>query len=237
MASETQSKLEEFESLLGYTFKSPDLLTEALTHPSYQAGQTLVRNNQRLEFLGDSILGAVLSSWLFHRFDNQDEGQLSRKKALLARGKLLGEIGRDLNLEFFLMVAKSEKDAHGRLRISALEDAFEALIGAVFLDGGYDAAEKLISNWESKLLQTISADQHMFNPKGKLQEFVQSELKGTKISYKLVKQSGPSHRRKFMIDLYLGNKKISSGSGMSKKAAEEIAAVEAIKKLDFQLKE
>ena len=77
----------------------------------------------------------------------------------------------------------------------------------------------------------------MFNPKGKLQEFVQSELKGTKISYRLVKQSGPSHRRKFMIDLYLGNKKISSGSGMSKKAAEEIAAVEAIKKLDFQLKE
>ena len=129
------------------------------------------------------------------------------------------------------MVAKSERDKHGRLRDSAIEDALEAIIGAIFLDGGYDAASALILKWEDRFLHAITIDHGMFNPKARLQEFVQSELKGTKIIYKIAKQSGPDHCREFVIDLYLGKEKISSGTGLSKKLAEENAAVEAINKL------
>ena len=226
-----EEQFKKVESLLGYAFTSPNLLAEALTHPSYQGVHPQCKHNQRLEFLGDSVLGAVISSWLYCRFQNDNEGKLSRKKALLSSGKLLGEIGRDLNLESFLRVARSERDQHGKVRDSALEDALEAIIGAVFLDGGYDAASALILKWEDRFLHAIAFDHGMFNPKGRLQEFVQSEFKGTKILYKIAKQSGPDHRREFIIDLYLGEEKISSGAGLSKKLAEENAAVEAINKL------
>ena len=229
----TEGQLEELESSLCYSFDSPTLLVEALTHPSYQGLHPECKHNQRLEFLGDSVLGSVISSWLYCQFENHDEGKLSRKKALLARGKLLGEIGRDLNLESFLRVSKSEKDEHGRLRNSALEDALEAIIGAVFLDGGYDAVSAFILKWKDRFLLAIALDHATFNPKGRLQEFVQSELKGSKIFYKLAKQSGPDHRREFIVDLYLEKEKISSGIGTSKKAAEENAAVEAISKLSL----
>jgi ribonuclease-3 len=229
----TEGQLEELESSICYSFASPALLVEALTHPSFQGLHPECKHNQRLEFLGDSVLSTVISSWLYRQFESHDEGKLSRKKALLARGKLLGEIGRGLNLESFLRVAKSEKDEHGRLRDSALEDALEAIIGAVFLDDGFIAAEQMILQWEDKFCQAIALDQEMFNPKGKLQEFVQSKFKGTKIFYKLAKQSGPDHRREFIIDLYLGKEKISSGSGLSKKAAEENAAVKGIDKLSL----
>jgi ribonuclease-3 len=228
-----EEKINELEPLLKYTFTSKPLLDEALTHPSLQGLHPECKHNQRLEFLGDSILGAVISSWLYEEFQDNNEGKLSEKKALLARGKLLCEIGKDLQLDLFLKAAKSERNKQGNLRESALEDAVEAIIGAVFLDGGFIAAEQVILQWENKFLQAIALDQEMFNPKGKLQEFVQSKFKGTKISYKLAKQSGPDHRREFVIELYLGNEKVSSGSGMSKKAAEENAAVEAIGKLSL----
>jgi len=229
----SEEKINELEPLLKYTFTSKPLLDEALTHPSLQGLHPECKHNQRLEFLGDSILGAVISSWLYEEFQDNNEGKLSEKKALLARGKLLCEIGKDLQLDLFLKAAKSERNKQGNLRESALEDGVEAIIGAVFLDGGFIAAEQLILQWENKFLQAIALDQEMFNPKGKLQEFVQSKFKGTKIFYKLAKQSGPDHRREFVIELYLGNEKVSSGSGMSKKAAEENAAVEAIGKLSL----
>ena len=229
----SEEKIYELESLLKYTFTSKPLLDEALTHPSLQGLHPECKHNQRLEFLGDSILGAVISSWLYEEFQDNNEGKLSEKKALLARGKLLCEIGKDLQLDLFLKAAKSERNKQGNLRESALEDGVEAIIGAVFLDGGFIAAEQVILQWENKFLQAIASDQEMFNPKGKLQEFVQSKFKGTKIFYKLAKQSGPDHRREFVIELYLGNEKVSSGSGMSKKAAEENAAVEAINKLSL----
>ena len=229
----SEEKINELEPLLKYTFTSKPLLDEALTHPSLQGLHPECKHNQRLEFLGDSILGAVISSWLYEEFQDNNEGKLSEKKALLARGKLLCEIGKDLQLDLFLKAAKSERNKQGNLRESALEDGVEAIIGAVFLDGGFIAAEQLILQWENKFLQAIALDQEMFNPKGKLQEFVQSKFKGTKIFYKLAKQSGPDHRREFVIELYLGKENISSGIGMSKKAAEENAAVEAINKLSL----
>jgi len=229
----SEEKINELELLLKYTFTSKPLLDEALTHPSLQGLHPECKHNQRLEFLGDSILGAVISSWLYEEFEDNNEGKLSEKKALLARGKLLCEIGKDLQLDLFLKAAKSERNKQGNLRESALEDGVEAIIGAVFLDGGFIAAEQVILQWENKFLQAIALDQEMFNPKGKLQEFVQAKFKGTKIFYKLAKQSGPDHRREFVIELYLGKENISSGIGMSKKAAEENAAVEAINKLSL----
>lgn len=229
---DTVRKYAKLESLLGYAFHSYTLLEEALTHPSIQIQAATKKHNQRLEFLGDSILGAVLSSWLCQQFPDQDEGKLSQKKALLASGRHLAEIARGIKLDSFLNAARSERDEDGGLRDSALGDALEAIIGAVFLDGGYDSAVKLILKWEKTFLQTITSDHGIFNPKGRIQEFVQSKFQGTRISYKLVKQTGPDHRRQFQIDLYLNSEKISSGSGLSKKAAEEMAATEALKKLD-----
>ena len=229
----SEEKINELEPLLKYTFTSKSLLNEALTHPSFLGLQSGCKHNQRLEFLGDAILGAIISAWLYKEFEDNNEGKLSEKKALLARGKLLCEIGKDLQLDLFLKAAKSERNKQGNLRESALEDGVEAIIGAVFLDGGFIAAEQMVLQWEDKFCQAIALDQEMFNPKGKLQEFVQSKFKGTKIFYKLAKQSGPDHRREFVIELYLGNEKVSSGSGMSKKAAEENAAVEAIDKLSL----
>jgi ribonuclease-3 len=169
-----EEKINELEPLLKYTFTSKPLLDEALTHPSLQGLHPECKHNQRLEFLGDSILGAVISSWLYEEFQDNNEGKLSEKKALLARGKLLCEIGKDLQLDLFLKAAKSERNKQGNLRESALEDGVEAIIGAVFLDGGFIAAEQVILQWENKFLQAIALDQEMFNPKGKLQEFVQA---------------------------------------------------------------
>lgn len=229
-------KYAELEVFLGYAFHSHRLLEEALTHPSVHSQAATKRHNQRLEFLGDSILGAVLSAWLCQKFPEQDEGKLSRKKALLARGKHLAEIARGIKLDLYLDVAISERDLDGRLRDSALEDALEAIIGAVFLDGGYDSVVKLILKWEKSFLKTIAADHGMFNPKGQIQEFVQSKLQGTRISYKVVKQTGPDHRRQFQVELHFDSEKVSCGFGLSKKAAEEMAATEALKKLDPILK-
>jgi ribonuclease-3 len=227
-------ELDSLQERLGYHFHSPDLLKEALTHPSLQDKGVCKDHNQRLEFLGDSILGALLASWLFESFPKEDEGKLSRKKSMLARGEHLTKIARKLELHLYILAGKSERMDSQELRDSALEDALEAIIGAIFLDGGYGEACKVVMQWESTFYQSIEAGSGNFNPKGRLQEYVQSNMPGTRISYKIIRQSGPDHKKTFHVGVTLAGESMGFGSGPSKKSAEEQAAVNALASLDNQ---
>lgn len=217
------------EQTIGYEFKNPDLLIEALTHPSFDTSKSGSRNNQRMEFLGDSVLGCVLANWLFKTFPDLPEGELSKRKSLLARGVNLAVIARKINLQDYLIIGKSERISKGNLRQSVLEDAFEALIGAIFLDSDYLTAEKAILNWQDLFIAAIKDTGSDFNPKGKLQELLQSQLDCPKVSYHLMKQSGPDHQKKFQIEVRVNGETIATGEGPSKKMAEEQAAKSALK--------
>lgn len=227
-------ELDSLQQRLGYLFHSPDLLKEALTHPSLQDKGACKDHNQRLEFLGDSVLGAILASWLFESFPNEDEGKLSRKKAMLARGEHLTKIARNLELHLYILAGKSERMDSQELRDSVLEDALEAIIGAIFLDGGYADVSKVVMQWESTFYQSIEAGSGNFNPKGRLQEYIQSNMPGARISYQVIKQSGPDHKKTFHIGVTLAGKSMGFGTGPSKKSAEEQAAVNALATLGGQ---
>jgi ribonuclease-3 len=223
--------LSGLEQIVGYKFNDRSLLLEALTHPSFDTSKSGNRNNQRMEFLGDSILGCVLANWLFKQFPDLTEGELSKRKSLLARGYNLATVARKINLQDYLIIGKSEQISKGNLRQSVLEDAFEALIGAIFLDSDYLTAEKAILRWQDLFISAIRDTGSEFNPKGKLQEFLQSQPDCPKVSYRLVKQSGPDHQKRFQIEVRVNGETISTGEGPSKKKAEEQAAESALKML------
>ena len=216
------------EEVIGYEFKNKALLREALTHPSIDHRVTNERHNQRLEFLGDSVLGCIIAKWLFLTFPDVTEGDLSRKKSLLAHGKHLAELGKHISLHQYLMVGKSEKMSSGNFRPSVLEDAFEALIGAIYLDSNYQSVERIVLQWEDTFCKTIDNESMSFNPKGQLQEYLQSLPDNPPISYRMVKQHGPDHRKQFEVEVLVASKKISTGRGNSKKKAEEVAAQSAL---------
>jgi ribonuclease-3 len=216
------------EGEIGYKFKNKALLREALTHPSIDHRISNERHNQRLEFLGDSVLGCIIAKWLFLKYPDVTEGDLSRKKSLLAHGKHLAELGKHISLHQYLMVGKSEKMSSGNFRPSVLEDAFEALIGAIYLDSDYRSVERIVLQWEETFCKTIENQSMGFNPKGQLQEFLQSLPDNPPISYRMIKQHGPDHRKKFEVEVLIASKKISTGKGNSKKKAEEVAAQSAL---------
>ena len=201
-------KLLNFQHRIGYDFKNPILLTEALTHPSFNQHQREKPDNQRLEFLGDSILGAILSEELFHLFPGGNEGLLSRNRAVLARGSFLAKLARDIDLGSVLRMSSAEKKNKGNQRNSALEDAIEALIGAIFLDGGMEATRDRVLSWMGDLSQHLEQSQIKFNPKGKLQEMVQASRPQDKIRYQLEKESGPRIRKRSASKLRLGTKNL-----------------------------
>ena len=220
--------VDEFEKKIGYHFKNPTLLIQALTHPSFHEHKKQKPDNQRLEFLGDSILGAIISEELYHLYPDVDEGILSKRKAVLARGSSLADLARNLELGSFLRMGASEKKNKGNQRESTLEDALEALIGAIFLDGGMEAARDRVLAWLGKLNTQLDHNQTTFNPKGQLQEFVQAHRPDDKIRYKLVKESGPPHDKRFQMTVIIGGKEFGQGAGKSKKEAEETAAEQAL---------
>jgi ribonuclease III len=226
---ETRPKKDsEFEKRIGYNFKDPELMTQALTHPSFHEHKRQKPNNQRLEFLGDSILGAILSENLYNLYPDVDEGILSKKKAVLAQGSTLAELARNLKLGSYLRMGASEKKNKGNQRESTLEDGLEALIGAIFLDGGMSAAKDRVLAWLEEFNAQLDHNQTKFNPKGQLQEFVQANRPNDKIRYKLVKESGPPHNKTFRMTVSIGKKEFGEGLGRSKKEAEETAAEEAL---------
>jgi len=216
---------------MGYTFRDPALLRLALTHPSVsQSVGASLQTNQRLEFLGDAVLQLVLSREIFLTFPAFGEGHLTRARAALVNRRSLAERSRELGLGRHLIVSRGEEDQGGRNRLSALADTYEAILGAIFLDGGFDAARDFIIRQFKPAFGSLSGSPLMENPKGDLQELLQSSSASAP-HYHVVSASGPDHDRVFECTVHHGGVELARGQGKSKKSAESEAAVAALRAL------
>lgn len=223
------AKLAALQKRLGHEFRQPQLLTEALTHASYlQDHPDAGPHNQRLEFLGDSVLQFVLTDALYRQFPGEREGVLSRHRATLAKGGCLARLARELGLAACLRLNASEDQAGGRERDSILEDAFEAVVGAIYLDSDLETVRRLVLSWYGPLAQRLSGTAEIENPKGRLQELIQPKHGNSALSYEVTHATGPRHAQVYHVAVLLNGIPIGSGSGSSKKLAEEAAARAAL---------
>ena len=222
-------ELYEFMQLIEYNFTDINLLNRALTHSSYineKRGKPK-ENNERLEFLGDAILDAVISEYLYKKSDSYEEGDLTRMRASIVCESSLAECGANLNMGKYFLLGKGEENTGGRTRNSILADALEALFGAIYLDGGWKAVEKFILKFLEELIsQAVIGKLHM-DYKTKLQEVIQAKTDLT-IHYETVKEEGPDHNKTFFVDVLIGEGVRGSGIGRSKKEAEQNAAKDAL---------
>ena len=223
----------ELEDRIGYRFRDRALLDEALTHSSAlneSAGRE-ARDNERLEFLGDAVLGFVVASLLLERFPDKREGELSRVRASLVGEATLARLARSLNLGNHLVMGKGERRTGGADRTSNLADAFEALLAAVYLDGGPDAATRLVAQLFSPLLDAVVSDSVGQDYKTALQELAQARF-GAVPQYELAAVTGPPHDRRFAMSVILRDELLGEGEGGSKKEAAQQAARAALLRLD-----
>jgi ribonuclease-3 len=225
------SDLADLQSRLRYTFQDQRLLRLALTHPSVAHEQgTPVQHNQRLEFLGDAVLQLVLTRELYEKFPSFNEGPLTKARAKLVNRRTLAVHGRALSLGEHLILSRGEELHGGRERPSALADTFEAVVGAIFLDGGFDTAREFILREFSGAFGALSDIPILENPKGELQEFLQARSSEAP-HYHVVSSSGPDHDRIFECTVHHAGLELARGVGKSKKAAESEAALSALKRL------
>ena len=225
------SDLNILQQEIQYQFRDPALLRMALTHPSVAHEQgRLVQHNQRLEFLGDAVLGLVLTRELYDKFPSVSEGPLTKARAQMINRRTLAEQARQIALQSHLILSRGEEANLGRSRASAAADAFEALIGAVFLDGGFDAAREFVLRSFHRAFGELTAIPTLDNPKGELQEILQAKSSDAP-QYQMVRATGPDHDRDFECVVSHGGIELGRGQGKSKKAAESEAAMAALKKL------
>lgn len=219
-------KLIEFQKMIEYTFRSEGLLRQALTHSSYANEHRLRKHadNERLEFLGDAVLEAISSSYLYREYPDKPEGELTKYRAGLVCEPSLAARSREIRLGEYLFLGKGEDATGGRKRDSVLSDAYEALIGAIYLDGGFSAARAFV---EKYVLQDIENRTLFYDSKTILQEIVQGQETGT-LSYRILSASGPDHDKLYTAQALIGSKGYGQGSGHTKKAAEQAAAYETI---------
>ncbi len=223
--------LADLQTRLGYTFRDEGLLRLALTHPSVaHEGGAPVPHNQRLEFLGDAVLQLILTHELYEKFPAFDEGPLTKGRAKLVNRRTLAEQARALDVGTHLILSRGEETSGGRERASTLADAFEALLGAIFLDGGFDAARQFVSREFGAAFGKLSVPPTIENPKGELQELLQSRSPEAP-EYHVLSATGPDHDRVFECVVQHAGVELARGSGKSKKAAESDAARAALKKL------
>jgi ribonuclease-3 len=228
------SDLAILQSRLGYNFQDQSRLRLALTHPSVAHEQgTPVQHNQRLEFLGDAVLQLVLTRELYEKFPSFNEGPLTKARAKLVNRRTLAVHGRVLGLGEHLILSRGEELHGGRDRPSALADTFEAVVGAIFLDGGFEAAREFILREFGTAFGALSSIPILENPKGELQEFLQA-CSSEAPQYHVVSSSGPDHDRLFECTVHHAGVELARGVGKSKKAAESEAAHAALKKLREQ---
>lgn len=225
--------LEELEKKIGYTFQDKSKLKLAMTHSSYANEKTVGKqeNNERLEFLGDAVLELVSSQFLFKKYPKKPEGDLTRLRASIVCEPTLALCAQEISLGSFLFLGKGEDLTGGRERPSVTSDAFEALIGAIYLDGGFAAAENFI---EQFVLQDIEKKQLFFDSKTNLQQIVQRDCPEEELTYRIVKETGPDHNKTFQVEVYIGEQMFGVGSGHSKKNAEQEAAYQALLKLQSE---
>ena len=220
--------MQELEKKLNYTFRNQELLREALNHSSYanEHRSQGLGSNERLEFLGDSVLGVTVADFLYRHFPDMPEGDLSKLRSSLVCTQSLSDFARQISLGDYLFLGKGESNTGGADRSSILENAFEALIAAVYLDGGMENAEKFVLAFLSPAVET-----HHINFKDyktTLQEVVQQNP-DENVNYVLVGESGPDHNKVFEVEVHLNSNVIGKGKGRSKKSAEQEAAKEALK--------
>jgi ribonuclease-3 len=221
----------ELQSRLGYHFRDRELLRLALTHPSVAHEQGVpIQHNQRLEFLGDAVLQLVLTRELYRNFPAFGEGPLTKARAKLVNRRSLADKGRSLGLGNYLILSRGEEMHGGRDRPSTLADAFEAVLGAIFIDGGFDAAFAFLSGLFQDALGELSVIPILENPKGELQEFLQARSAEAP-EYRVVSATGPDHDRVFECTVRHAGVELARGVGKSKKAAESEAALAALEKL------
>ena len=224
------------EERIGYKFRNSLLLAEALTHPSLgHEAQRYHFDYQRLEFLGDAVLQLVITEYLFSNFQGEAEGQLTKLRSRLVSRDALRTHAAALDLGHYILMGRGEEASGGRERTSTLADAFEALIGALYLDGGLDVAKNFILTQTRADLAKLAEEPADFNPKGDLQELLQSISPRSPV-YELVSQSGPEHEKTFVSQVVWEGIVLGEGTGRSKKQAETSAALEALQSKRWEKK-
>ena len=221
--------LDQFQEKIKYSFKDTDLLTQAFTHRSYlnENKSFKLEHNERLEFLGDAVLELVTTEFLYSKYPKKTEGELTSVRAALVNTVSLASVAHDLDIDAHLLLSKGEAKDKGRARGVILANAFEALVGALYLDGGYKAANKFLKQVLLEKAGEVVEKNLWQDPKSVLQERAQ-EFESITPAYKVIKQIGPDHAKTFTVGVYLGAKLIGKGSGMSKQEAETEAARAAL---------
>jgi ribonuclease III len=223
--------MQEFSHHYALTFRDPSLLKLALTHRSYLHVTGQRDSNERLEFLGDSVLGLVTSEFLYRTHPSEHEGQLTKTKSLLVSKAILSRRALAMGLGRFVLMSHSEVESGGRQRLSILADAFESVVGAIYLDQGFEAGRAFIERWLLRDTRSIVADKRHTNYKSHLQEYVQSTYR-THPVYRIRSEMGPDHSKQFMVEVIVGKRTLGDGKGRNKKEAEQAAARNALERVE-----
>ena len=223
-------KMQELEQKINYSFQSKSLLEQALTHSSYANEKKLGKLgcNERLEFLGDAVLEVVSSEFLYNKFPSLPEGELTKKRASLVCEPSLAFCAREFGLQEYLLLGKGEDMTGGRQRDSIVSYATEALLGAIYLDGGFASAKEFVLNF---ILNDMEHKQLFYDSKTILQEIVQEGSRQSFVEYILLKEEGPDHNKSFTVSASIDGVQMGVGTGHTKKAAEQAAAYQAIRKM------
>lgn len=229
-------KLKDLEKVIRYRFRNKVLLNQALTHKSYanEKHRLGLSDNERLEFLGDSVLGIVVSRLLYDDFPDQDEGILTRYKSQLVSGSTLARIAKKLQIGEFLLLGKGEEASGGKRHTSNLLCALEALIGAIYLDGDLRASVRFINNIFASEIQLVKEGKGSKDYKSVFQQAVLKKFKCIP-SYKIISEIGPDHKKHFIVEVLVLGKRCGIGSGSNKKSAEQAAAKEALSVIETNI--
>ena len=219
--------IEAFEKVIGYSFKDKELIKIALTHSSYANENKQRRNNERLEFLGDSVLGFVTAEYLFNEYKSRPEGELTKLRAAVVCEKSLFKFAEKISLGSFIYMGKGEENTGGRNRPSIVSDAFEAVIAAMYLDGGIEVVKDYILSFIS---EAVKREASFKDNKSLFQEIIQRN-KGSIISYEEIGETGPDHEKVFRFVVKVNGEIVGTGEGRSKKEAEQAAAGDALEKI------
>ncbi|MEA2006719.1 MAG: ribonuclease III [Patescibacteria group bacterium] len=227
-------KLEELAKKLNVSFGNMDILQEAMTHRSYlnENRSYKVDHNERLEFLGDAVLELVVTEHLYKNYENP-EGELTNWRAALVNGEMLAKIGDEVGIERFLLMSKGERKDTGKARQYLLANAIEAIIGAIYLDQGYDCVKDFIDKYIVSKLPTILKTKSYLDPKSYFQEKAQ-EVEQITPHYEVIKEWGPDHAKVFRMGVFLDEEKVAEGEGDSKQEAQRIAAEKALKEKEWE---
>ena len=220
---------DKLEKKLGFKFKNKDLLTQAFTHRSYinENPKFNLDHNERLEFLGDAVIELIVTDHLYREYPEKPEGELTNWRAALVNAKMLMSVAEELGYNDYLLLSRGESKEMGKARAYILANTFEAVVGALYLDSGYEPAEKFIEKYLMTKLADIIKDGSYKDSKSKFQERAQEKVNITP-SYKVTGESGPDHDKQFVVGVFLGEKLIAEGEGSSKQEAEESAAKKAL---------